>query len=117
VPTVPTVPTEPTTVTRTRTEAGAEVAVLTFDHGPLNLFDQVMFDSLVARIAELAAKPPRALLLRAEGKVNSAGVDVHLFQGLTAQREPISGARSSPTSSVRSRPCRAPWCSRRTVLP
>ena len=32
----------------------------------------------------MAANPPRALLLRAEGKVNSAGVDVHLFQGLTA---------------------------------
>lgn len=77
---------EPTTITRSITPAGAEVAVLTFDHGPLNLFDQSMFDSLFANVAELAAKPPRALLLRAEGKVNSAGVDVHLFQGLTAQQ-------------------------------
>jgi enoyl-CoA hydratase len=76
---------EPTTITRSTTSAGAEVAVLTFDHGPLNLFDQSMFDSLVANIAELAARPPRALLLRAEGKVNSAGVDVHVFQGLTTQ--------------------------------
>jgi enoyl-CoA hydratase/carnithine racemase len=84
--TLTTVPTEPTTVARTRTAAGAEVAVLTFDHGPLNLFDQSMFHSLVGRIAELAANPPRALLLRAEGKVNSAGVDVHVFQGLTAQQ-------------------------------
>lgn len=32
----------------------------------------------------MAANPPRALLLRAEGKVVSAGVDVHVFQGLTA---------------------------------
>ncbi|MET0475085.1 MAG: enoyl-CoA hydratase/isomerase family protein [Mycobacterium sp.] len=79
-------PTEPTTVTRTRTAAGAEVAVLTFDHGPLNLFDQPMFDSLIARIAELAENPPRALLVRADGRVNSAGVDVHLFHGLTAQQ-------------------------------
>lgn len=79
-------PTEPTTLTRSRTTAGAEVAVLTLDHGPLNLFDQAMFDSLVARIAELGPNPPRALLLRAEGKVNSAGVDVHVFQGLTAQQ-------------------------------
>ena len=75
-------PTEPTTVARHTTEGGADVAVLTFAHGPLNLFDQAMFDSLVARIADLAAAPPRALLLRAEGKVNSAGVDVHLFHGL-----------------------------------
>ena len=76
---------EPTTVTRTATPAGAEVATLVFDHGPLNLFDQNMFDSLTTQVAELAANPPRALLLRAEGRVNSAGVDVHLFQGLTAR--------------------------------
>jgi enoyl-CoA hydratase/carnithine racemase len=80
------VSTEPTTVVRSTTAAGADVAVLTFDHGPLNLFDQAMFGSLTARIAELAVDPPRALLLRAEGKVNSAGVDVHLFQDLTAAK-------------------------------
>jgi enoyl-CoA hydratase/carnithine racemase len=45
-----------------------------------------MFGSLTGSIAELAANPPRALLLRAEGKVNSAGVDVHLFQDLTADQ-------------------------------
>ncbi|GLP74643.1 enoyl-CoA hydratase [Mycobacterium antarcticum] len=79
---------EPITVTRSTTPAGAEVATLTFDHGPLNLFDQTMFDALTAGIGDLAAHPPRALLLRAEGKVNSAGVDVHVFQGLT----PTQGA-------------------------
>ncbi|MDT5314479.1 MAG: enoyl-CoA hydratase [Mycobacterium sp.] len=79
-------PTEPTTIARSSTPAGADVATLTFAHGPLNLFDQAMFDSLTARVGELAANPPRALLLRAEGKVNSAGVDVHVFNGLTAQR-------------------------------
>lgn len=71
---------------RSSTAAGAEIAVLTFDHGPLNLFDQAMFDSLGARIADLSGRPPRALLLRAKGKVNSAGVDVHLFEGLTAEQ-------------------------------
>jgi enoyl-CoA hydratase/carnithine racemase len=40
--------------------AGAAVATLTFDHGPLNLFDQAMFDSLTANVAALAADPPRA---------------------------------------------------------
>ena len=79
-------PTEPTAVVRSATAAGAELATLTFDHGPLNLFDQVMFDSLAANVAELVANPPRAVLLRAEGKVNSAGVDVHVFQGLTEQQ-------------------------------
>lgn len=79
-------PTEPTAVVRSATPSGAELATLTFDHGPLNLFDQAMFDSLTANVAELTANPPRAVLLRAEGKVNSAGVDVHLFQGLTEQQ-------------------------------
>ncbi|TQR88367.1 enoyl-CoA hydratase/isomerase family protein [Mycobacterium hodleri] len=79
-------PNEPTTVVRSATPSGAELATLTFDHGPLNLFDQAMFDSLIANVAELVANPPRAVLLRAEGKVNSAGVDVHLFQGLTEQQ-------------------------------
>jgi enoyl-CoA hydratase len=77
------VSTEPITLVRSATPAGAELATLTFDHGPLNLFDQAMFDSLTARVAELTADPPRAVLLRAEGKVNSAGVDVHVFRGLT----------------------------------
>ncbi|WP_042938736.1 enoyl-CoA hydratase/isomerase family protein [Rhodococcus sp. AW25M09] len=74
----------PTSLVRSTTEAGAEVAVLTFDHGPLNLFDQAMFDAVAANVADLVANPPRAVLLRAEGKVNSAGVDVHVFEGLSA---------------------------------
>lgn len=76
----------PTSLVRYSTDAGAEVAVLTFDHGPLNLFDQAMFDAVAADVADLTARPPRAVLLRAEGKVNSAGVDVKVFEGLTAQQ-------------------------------
>ncbi|TSD46218.1 enoyl-CoA hydratase/isomerase family protein [Rhodococcus sp. KBS0724] len=76
----------PTRLERIRTDGGAEVAVLTFAHGPLNLFDQAMFDAVIADIASLTAAPPRAVLLRAEGKVNSAGVDVHVFDGLTAEQ-------------------------------
>jgi enoyl-CoA hydratase len=80
------VPDEPTSLVRSTTATGAETAVLTFDHGPLNLFDRLMFDALAANVTELAASPPRAVLLRAEGRVNSAGVDVHVFRGLTAQQ-------------------------------
>lgn len=77
---------QPTSLVRYTSDAGAEVAVLTFDHGPLNLFDQAMFDSVAKDVADLTANPPRAVLLRAEGKVNSAGVDVHVFDGLSAQQ-------------------------------
>ncbi|MFZ2177805.1 MAG: enoyl-CoA hydratase/isomerase family protein [Rhodococcus sp. (in: high G+C Gram-positive bacteria)] len=76
----------PTRLERIRSEHGAEIAVLTFAHGPLNLFDQAMFDAVTADVAALTINPPRAVLLRAEGKVVSAGVDVHLFDGLTAEQ-------------------------------
>jgi enoyl-CoA hydratase len=78
------VPDDPTSLLRSTTVGGAEVAILTFDHGPLNLFDHAMFDAVAANIADAVARPPRALLLRAQGKVTSAGVDVHVFEGLTA---------------------------------
>ncbi|KAA0022527.1 enoyl-CoA hydratase/isomerase family protein [Antrihabitans cavernicola] len=76
----------PARLERSTTEAGAPVAVLTFDAPPLNLFGQAMFDAVTAAVADLVANPPRALLLRAEGKVVSAGVDVHVFDGLTVEQ-------------------------------
>ena len=76
---------QPARLERSTTEAGASVAILTIDSPPLNLFDQAMFDGLAAAIADLEADPPRALLLRAEGKVVSGGVDVHVFDGLSVE--------------------------------
>lgn len=76
----------PTRLERITTDAGAEIAVLTFDDGALNLFDRAMFDSLTADLDALTAAPPRAVLLRAEGRVVSGGVDVHLFDGLTEEQ-------------------------------
>ncbi|WP_280762228.1 enoyl-CoA hydratase/isomerase family protein [Prescottella agglutinans] len=77
------VPSGPTRLERSTTGAGAEIAILTLDHGPLNLFDSAMFDAVTADVAALTARPPRAVLVRAEGKVVSGGVDVHVFDGLT----------------------------------
>ncbi|RMI35067.1 enoyl-CoA hydratase/isomerase family protein [Nocardia stercoris] len=73
----------PTRLEYSVTPAGAELAVLTFDSPPLNLFDAAMMESVAGRVAELSARTPRAVLLRAEGKVVSGGVDVHVFEGLT----------------------------------
>jgi len=67
-----------------REESG--LAVLTFDSPPLNLFDQRMIDDFQAAVADLAAAPPRALLIRAEGRAVSGGVDVHVFEGLTPEQ-------------------------------
>lgn len=62
---------------------GSGLAVLTLDSPPLNLFDQRMIDDVRAAVADVAAAPPRALLIRAEGRAVSGGVDVHVFDGLT----------------------------------
>lgn len=77
--------TKPTRLERTVTAGGAEVAIVTLAAPPLNLFDKAMFDALVEDLADLSSAPPRALLIRAEGKVVSGGVDVHTFDGLTAE--------------------------------
>src|SRR5689334_12736317 len=78
--------TKATRLIRETTEGGAEVATLTLANPPLNLFDQSMFDALIEDLAELSVNPPRAVLLRAEGKLVSGGVDVHVFDGLTVEQ-------------------------------
>lgn len=78
--------TKATRLIREITDGGAEVATLTLANPPLNLFDQSMFDALIEDLAELSANPPRAVLLRAEGKLVSGGVDVDVFDGLTVDQ-------------------------------
>jgi enoyl-CoA hydratase len=67
-----------------RDDAG--LAVMTLDSPPLNLFDQRMFDGLLAAIEAIEAEPARALLIRAEGRAVSGGVNVAEFDGLTPQQ-------------------------------
>lgn len=62
------------------------LTVLTLDSPPLNLFDQRMIDAFAAAVEDLAAEPPRALLIRAEGRAFSGGVDVNVFDGLSAEQ-------------------------------
>jgi enoyl-CoA hydratase/carnithine racemase len=72
-------------VVRVEADPGG-LTVLTLDSPPLNLFDQAMMDDLGAAVAALAASPPRALLIRAAGRAVSGGVDVHVFDSLTAEQ-------------------------------
>jgi enoyl-CoA hydratase len=70
-----------------RLQTDGPLAVLTIDAPPLNLFDDAVFTGLREAVDRLAAEPPRGLLIRAEGKVVSGGVDVgKVFDGMTAQR-------------------------------
>ncbi|MGW5109423.1 enoyl-CoA hydratase/isomerase family protein [Nocardia sp. NPDC004123] len=76
---------KPTRLERIVTDGGADAAILTIDNPPLNLFDKALMDTLTADIDELSANPPRALLIRADGKLVSGGVDVHVFDGLSEE--------------------------------
>ena len=94
-------------------ERDGALAIVTLDRPPLNLFDEEMLAALRAAVDAVAADPPRGLLVRAEGRAVSGGVDVHLFDGLTVTTRPRSGASCS-TSSTPSRSCRCRRCSPRT---
>jgi enoyl-CoA hydratase/carnithine racemase len=62
-----------------RLEHEGEMAVVTFDSPPLNLFDEELGQALAVTLDELERTEPRAVMFRAEGRVVSAGVDVQLF--------------------------------------
>lgn len=75
--------TEPPALTRLEV-APAGLAVLTVDAGPLNLYTLDLHEQFDAALDRLPGDT-RALLLRFEGRVVSAGVDVSLFD---AQESP-----------------------------
>ena len=60
-----------------------DVGVLTLDAPPMNLFSRELVESLEEQLEAIEAARPRALVLRAEGQVFTAGVDVHTFDGLS----------------------------------
>jgi enoyl-CoA hydratase len=68
-----------------RLERDGALAVLTIDAPPLNLFDEALISGIRSAIEEVDRDHPRGLLIRAEGRVVSGGVDVHLFDGLTPE--------------------------------
>ena len=95
-------PTGPVLVNRT--EGLAEIVL---DNPPLNLFDAGMISALEAAIAELVEDPPRCLLIRANGRVVSGGVNVSEFHGLSAAggRELWSRLMDRIIDPVESLPC------------
>ena len=65
-----------------RYETQGDVGEIVLSNPPLNLFDATLMAELRSAVDEAAAAAPRALIVRAEGKVFTAGVDVHVFEGL-----------------------------------
>jgi enoyl-CoA hydratase/carnithine racemase len=76
-----------------RHERQGDVAVVTIDSPPLNLFDENVFMALEEALDAVEADLPRAVLLRAEGRVVSGGVDVRLFEAIEEPGEAEQLAR------------------------
>jgi enoyl-CoA hydratase len=71
---------------RARFERDGDLAIVTIDDPPLNLFGEELTAAVAARIEEAEASKPRALLIRAEGEVFTGGADVHAFEGRTPEQ-------------------------------
>src|SRR6185369_13250918 len=67
-----------------RYETDGDVAEIVISNPPLNLWGPPLIAAIEEGVARAAAERPRALIVRAEGDVFSAGVDVHVFDGLGA---------------------------------
>jgi len=65
-------------------ERDGDLGVLVIDDPPLNLFGADMVADLLAALDGLG--DCRALLVRAEGGIFTGGADVHVFQGMSAER-------------------------------
>lgn len=71
---------------RVRYEREGDVGVVVIDDQPLNLFGAELTSDLVAALDESERDAPRALVIRADGKVFTGGVDVQVFAGLTHEQ-------------------------------
>jgi enoyl-CoA hydratase/carnithine racemase len=61
------------------------VGHVVLDSPPLNLFDATLMNDLIVALEEAEGDMLRALVVRAEGKVFTAGVDVHMFDDRTPE--------------------------------
>ncbi|HYM59058.1 MAG TPA: enoyl-CoA hydratase/isomerase family protein [Solirubrobacteraceae bacterium] len=68
-----------------RYEQHGDVGELALDAPPLNLFGPQMLDGLTAALEDVERASPRALIVRAESDVFSAGADVAVFAELDAR--------------------------------
>lgn len=72
-------------MTHVRYERDGDVAEIVLDSPPLNLFGNDLMSELRSAVERAAGDRPRALILRAEGKVVSGGVNVgEVFDGMDA---------------------------------
>ena len=86
-----------------RLERDGDLGILVLDNQPLNLFDADMVSGILRALDE--AEGCRALLVRAEGKYFTGGVDVNVFKGLSeAGATELTGELMSITHRIEELP-------------
>ncbi len=75
------------TAAKVRLEREGPLAVVSFNSPPLNLFDAELEAGLLAALDRLETEPARALLVRADGRAVSGGVDVSVFDAMAGPQE------------------------------
>ena len=68
---------------KARYDRDGDVGLIVLNDAPLNLFDYELTNDIIAGLEEAEGDMPRALVIRAEGKVFTGGVDVHVFDDKT----------------------------------
>jgi enoyl-CoA hydratase len=88
-----------------RYDRDGDVAEIVLASPPLNLFGPALMDGLARAVASAAEERPRALVVRADGDVFTAGVDVHVFEGLDAAgADALTGGLLALTHAVEDLP-------------
>lgn len=67
-----------------------DIAVLTFSDPPVNLYSLELHADFDRALDEVVAQPPRALVIRAEGKIVSGGVDVAQFHAQRTKADTLA---------------------------
>ena len=70
---------------RARFERHGDVGVVVVDDPPLNLFGRELSTDVLAALDDAESQGVRALVIRAEGEVFTAGADVNVFAELTPE--------------------------------
>ena len=70
---------------KVRFETSGPLGILTLANPPLNLLSAELIEDLRATVSEVKQTPLRALLVRAAGKIFSAGADVSAFKDKTGR--------------------------------
>jgi enoyl-CoA hydratase/carnithine racemase len=66
-------------------ETDGDIAIITFNDPPLNVFSARHWDEMIAAVGKVAAAGHRALLIRAEGPNFSGGAEVEMFHKRSAE--------------------------------